>query len=716
MTFGVPLFLIATLAAAIPVVLHLISHQQAKQLPFSTLRFLQVSVEKTRRRRRVHDASLMLLRAAVLALIALGLARPTLTGLRSLLGGADSAAVIVLDNSASMGVVDRDRPCFQTAVAAATQVLDELGEGDEVALLVTGGPAFPETEKLSRTQDKVRQVLNQVQPSAERADLGGRIEQARELFKKSDASNRQIFVLSDMQNLSWDGLKEQVGQEASDGKKPELSIVLVDCSRAPKPNVAVTDVALESAVPVAGMPIEATVEVFNASPVVQQRHVELYVDGVREAGSPILNVPAEGRLRCDFSFVPKRSGLHRGEARLVGEDGSPLDDRRFFTIEVGQGIAVAVVKAARHEIPYLEDTFYVERALAPVGASGWAIQAKNLSAAELPTESLAPYKVVYLVNVPAPDEDTAERLRTYVASGGHLVWICGDNIEPEAYNRADQQAKGELLPAPLTDLRAAGAAEGRDSWAISTLDKDNRALGALVEPASLYQSVLVYKYVRLDTAKTPGLQVLGRLEGGDPILVERRVGQGSVMMLTTGAHVAWTNLPLRPIFLPLLLRLTFELLGAEHTRDAVLAGAPLTLPLESPRPTGVEVQPPSGALVRLPVDERSGNSFRFADTHQMGIYLVRLLKPGATEEVAFSVNVDAEEADAKKIEREELQTRFGTMPLVWAEDPDDLAGTFRLMREGKGLWDIFLWAVLIVLVGEGFFANRLGLGGKTVNR
>ena len=74
MTFAAPLFLIAALAAAIPVVLHMFNRRRAKELPFPTLRFLKISVEKTRRRKRIHDVLLMLLRAAVLLLIAAGLA------------------------------------------------------------------------------------------------------------------------------------------------------------------------------------------------------------------------------------------------------------------------------------------------------------------------------------------------------------------------------------------------------------------------------------------------------------------------------------------------------------------------------------------------------------------------------------------------------------------------------------------------------------------
>jgi hypothetical protein len=182
-------------------------------------------------------------------------------------------------------------------------------------------------------------------------------------------------------------------------------------------------------------------------------------------------------------------------------------------------------------------------------------------------------------------------------------------------------------------------------------------------------------------------------------------------MLATSGHVGWTNLPLRPIFLPLLVRLTFELAGAEQARHVALAGSPLVVQFEDQiRPGGVEIQPPSGATIRLQTQDEQGNRqsmFRYADTHEIGIYLLRLLEAVRPTQIAFSVNVDPEESDPAKIGREELEGRFGGTPLVWAEDPDDLSSTFKWLREGKSLWGTFMWAVLLILVGEAFVANRL---------
>jgi hypothetical protein len=736
MSFATPLFLLAAVAVAIPVVLHMINRQRAKELPFSTLRFLRVSVQKTRRKKQVHDLLLMVIRAAVLLLIAAGLAKPAVTKLSALWGGANSAVAIILDNSASMGMIDHDRPRFDTASAAALQILDELKDNDEAALFITGGPAYPELGKLYHSQEQIRQILTQSHVSYERADLANEVHKARSLLAKSTAPNKQIYVITDMQKVSWGTWKDDAGvKQAGSIKKEEetvngdistpgkestptlddetlrIPIIFIDCNRAPKPNVAVQGLELEAEVPVAGLPVKATVELLNTSSVSQQRVVELHVDGNKESSSPELGLPPGGRVKHDFLFTFKSGGLHRGEVRLVGDDGSKYDDRRFFDKQVDQSIPVALVKAQPHEIPYLDDAFYLENALSAGQSAGWAIRITTLLAGDLLSEPLSNYKVIFCVNLPAPNSDVAQRLRNYVAEGGNLVWIAGDDVNPEAYNQMNEQAQDQLLPAPLVDVRASGVGNNRDSWRINYIDKQYPALSRFVEPPSLYESVLVYKHVRMATAESAEARLLARLDDGEPLLVIRKVGGGNVLMLGTGVRVNWTNLPLRPIFLPLIARLTFELSGAEQEHHVALAGAPLVLKFEKAlQPIGVEVITPAGETMRLTtaaIEDNKGQIFRYANTHEIGIYLLRLLDVARAGPIAYAVNLDPEELEPAIIEREELQKSFGKTPLIFADNPDDLSATFALLREGKSLWGLFLTAVLVTLVFETFISNYL---------
>ena len=221
-------------------------------------------------------------------------------------------------------------------------------------------------------------------------------------------------------------------------------------------------------------------------------------------------------------------------------------------MEVDQGIPVAVVKPERHEIDYLEDSFYVERALGRGKQGSWAIRVTPLAAAQLPNEPLDNFKVIYLVNIPAPDDATAARLRAYVERGGNLFWMCGDNVKPEAYNQMNEKAQGALLPLPLLDVRAPAEGEHRDSWHIGFLDKKHPALAHLRRSALDLHLGAGLQACPHGPGKTGGgASILARLDDGEPLLAAKKIGSGTVTLLGTSGHVNWTNMPVRPIFRPL---------------------------------------------------------------------------------------------------------------------------------------------------------------------
>jgi len=209
MTFATPLFLIAMTAGLIPVILHMINRQKAQTLPFSTLRFLRLSNQRTRRRKYLHDYLLLLLRVAGLMLIAIGLAQPTINRFGNPLGKNTAATdvVLILDNSASMSKVDAGGSRWEAALRVCEQLLDQLGDGDSLALLLTCGPPRPEIERLHRNHEAVRQVLDECRPQSQRADLALRIQAAEKLLVDSPAPNKEILVVTDMQEISWQSLQ-----------------------------------------------------------------------------------------------------------------------------------------------------------------------------------------------------------------------------------------------------------------------------------------------------------------------------------------------------------------------------------------------------------------------------------------------------------------------------------------------------------------------------
>lgn len=717
MTFGAAAFLLAALAAIIPPILHLINRQRAKQLPFSTLRFLRISVQKTRRRRQIRDIFLMLVRMAVLIFIAVGLARPTLSKVRSLLGGTRAAVGIILDNSASMGWIDEGRPRFEAALTAANQILAHLNAGDEVALWVTSGPSFPELGRFDRQHDKVRQLIAQIGqrgPTYEKGELGPLIAQAREQLAQADAPQKYLFIITDNQMVAWEGAAANdevpgsgTGAQEPDHRLRDVPLIIIDCQRTPRPNVAIRKLTLHSVLPVAGVPMKVVLELFNASTVSQQRVAELYVNGTKIGTSPEVSLPPGESVSTEIMFILDRGGVHQGEVRLLGEDGARFDDRRFFTVEIEAAIPVALVIKQRHEIPYLNDSFYLEKALQPISGQTWSIRTTILTIDDLSTEPLSNYRILFLVNLPAVTQPVAEKLASFVDHGGRLVWIAGQEVDCAAYNAAHEAGGKKLLPAPLEAVISPNPAEKRDSWRVNWLDVQHPALAGFNEPPSLYQSILAYKYIRVDTTKEPDARVLMRLDGNaDPFLVERDIGTGKVLFLATSAHVDWTNFPLRPIFAPFFARLAFHLASGEKTQGEVVAGQPIVVPFQGQiPPTLVEIVPPSGSLVRLNLPQGQTREFRYPETHEIGVYQFRFLASVRPMQKAYAVNFEPDESDPAKADREWIEGRFPGTPIIFADNPEDLSGTFELLRHGRSLAELFLIMVLVGLVFETFVSN-----------
>ena len=92
------------IAAAAPIILHLLSLRRLPVVELSTFRFLFDTYVQQRRRLRLLEYLLLFLRVLFLLLLVLALMRPTQAKWSSLFGlGGGRAVSLVVDCSASMG-------------------------------------------------------------------------------------------------------------------------------------------------------------------------------------------------------------------------------------------------------------------------------------------------------------------------------------------------------------------------------------------------------------------------------------------------------------------------------------------------------------------------------------------------------------------------------------------------------------------------------------
>lgn len=118
-------------AVAVPIIIHLLNRRKFKTVTWAAMKFIKLSVDQNQRRMRIEDLILLLIRCALVVLLALALARPASKNAASdVLGQTKVTAFVILDNSYSMDLQGRDgKNAFEEARAAAQETLKALPSG-----------------------------------------------------------------------------------------------------------------------------------------------------------------------------------------------------------------------------------------------------------------------------------------------------------------------------------------------------------------------------------------------------------------------------------------------------------------------------------------------------------------------------------------------------------------------------------------------------------
>jgi hypothetical protein len=738
-----PGLLIGAALAAVPLLIHLLNRQRFKPLSWAAMRFVEAAYRKTRRRARLENLLLLLLRMGAIALLALAIARPYV-GPRSALSGLTESRrdlALILDASYSTGWRDGARTVFEREVERARELLSTLdgARGDRARLVVAA--RVPRLLSWRSPEEAIDLLETLGTPSDEALDLAyalGEVrEYAEELARGEGAQSLEVHLLSDLQRstfmpdlraaLAGGAAPAASGAESTPRlfeeldrlKELGLRLRVHDLGVAdPFPaNLSVSELRAQSRVLGPDQPVDLAVRIDNSG--ISGRNgvrVVLEVDGERRP-QRLVDVPGRGFVHVVFSETFRERGPHRVRA-LLESDALSVDDSRAAIVVVPPAVRVLLVNGAPSNDLARDEVGYLSAALEPARADDASLsqnapfEVRTVDPVRLAENDLdlGAVDVIWLANVENLLPRAVERLEARIAAGGALIVSLGDRADPLTYGTRLFRADGSgLLPAELVS-RSLIPREER-YWRIQDFEQGHPALAFFADERWKPLLTEMPFYGFFETRPLGDARVLARFDDAarSPALIERNFDRGRVFLWTSTIDADWTRMPESPRTLVPFLHELVRNAGTAQESDPNLgvggsyAGTveifPRKLALLSPdgarRAIVGEPQQLGPGVWRLP----SVNS-----TERAGMYEIEIEGRAG---LPFAVTLDARESDLARMNAGELSALH---PLL--EDAGTPGGTRHNedpQAEQKGeLWRLIAAAALACIVLDTLWAAWIG--------
>jgi uncharacterized membrane protein len=705
-----PWLLLATLGVAVPIAIHLLNRHRYRKVEWAAMELLRRSVRMRSRKLRIEDLLLLLLRCLAVLLLALAVARPTTKWLGAV-KKADVGAVIALDVSYSMTQKPGVESRFDRAIGRVREILAGLEPGNPVTLVLMGKRPRVALRNVGYDVQRLEQALREIAPLAEEVNVEYCLAEIEPLLREIKAPERELYLVTDGQATTWAGPSDKA-RLLLDELRGLGRVFIVTGAAGAEENLAITRLELTSGVLRQGQIVRYTTEVRNHGRRPQDNvEISLFADGTA-VDRQLIDRIAPGETASVPMYVPlTRAGDVRVEARL-GHDPLTVDNVRYAVAHVRQELRILCVDGDPYGRRYKTAADYIITALAPRqdAQSLASMKIDSASWLALPSKRLADYDVVILANVPDFPQEKLPALQEFLERGGGLLLFMGDNVNPDALNRRLRYRERPLLPAEVQSAVLAGGPADRTGGRPIDVELPDHPL---VRPLSFLPPELLsesrFRRFMSVNVHPEGRVLLKLAGGGEPILLERAIGRGKVLLFTSSADRKWNNAAINPLY-PILLQQAMTYLSRLPHERQMTVGQPVVLAFPG-RKVGSEftVTDPAGQTRHLRTALSDGQVIgKFGDTRRPGFYKVAL--DADVPPLMLGANLGADESDVKVLGEQGLRTAFSGMPVGILAEGRPVAGAVQEARVGRELWGILVLATLMVLICESLLAGTYAKG------
>jgi hypothetical protein len=664
MGFLTPWFLAGAALVGLPLYLHLLRRHTTTPRPFSSLMFFERRTQSSIRHRRLHYLLLLSLRLALLLLIVLAFANPYFKRSGVAAAGAKQL-LLVVDDSFSMRAGSR----LADAKAAAIDVLSSRTGGTRAQVAALGSRVEMLTQPI---QDPalLRAAVQEIQPGDSRSNFAELARAVRSLSESAHAPI-ELHFFSDLQKSSMPASFAELSLP------PGVSLVLHSVATSAQPNWAVESVRAPGRVwDTKKARVQATIAGYGTA--TATRTVSLAING-KKVASQTVEIPANGRANVEFQSLDVPYGFSRCEVRIDSADALPADDSYLFSVQRSDPQPALLV----HESGDTRSPVYFGSALGSAAESSFSFE--SLTPDRAAGASLSKYAFVVLADVGSMPAQLEIGLLHYVMGGGGVLVAAGTNTA----HLGDIPVSGEKIVA-VRDY-------SRDPAHYLTAGDVDASHPALAN-SERWSGAKFYYALAIDPGSD---RVLARLTDKTPVLLDKKIDEGHVLVLASGLDDLTSNLPVQPVFVPFVKQTALYLSGTTDRGASRIVDSDLELRTSKDQAVSVEIVDPAG---RRPLTLQEATTAESYPLKSNGFYEVRLAN-GRRDLIA--VNPDRRESNLEPVPEEDLALWRGASPAnASAQQATAASAGESEPAKPRSLWWYAMFLVLLAGIAESIVASR----------
>lgn len=729
-----PWMLAGLAGISLPIIAHLLSKKKYDVVQWGAMQFLELGRE-TRRRVRLEELLLLLLRIAIICLIVFAFARPWASGgfFKHLVSAQPRDVVIIIDGSFSMGWQDGVETPHQQAVDWAREFLNNLEAGDTVALIDARDQVRTVIERPTYDVEWVRDELRKLPPPSGTSNLAEACSRAVQILSQTTNFEREILVLSDRQARPWSTTDANRWLRFDDlldqpAVRPRVWYVDVTAEGPQERlNLTVGSLKLSRELTVTDFPVRISTSVRYSggnTPLVKRINLEVNGEVVPESALTVQLQP-DGEATIEFEHRFDSVGSYLVGVSVEG-DALPGDNLSLAAVDVKDALPVLLVDGDYRFDPTRSETFFAQTALTPgLGDRNW-VRADAVDVKDWKADELDRYQVVILANVERLSPDVIKSLQRFVENGGGLMFALGERCDVDHYNSTLNDS--HLLPVLLRKTNQAVVADlaenedrgiriAEESLELPWLKRFQIADASLTDARfDRWWGVdaMFKKKPEEDSLQTSEPISVARLTTGDPFLIASEYGRGRILVMTAPLDADWSTLPAKPDYVAFLHESIFYLAAAGLQRN-LLPGVPFIMPVDPDfDPDSHAFYDPSGEESPVTLEGSATRPVvRFTNTMLPGAYSLEQKPRGShpdTREM-FVVDFDRGESDLTPLDDSELNFLKAEDRMTKITSHDELRDELLTDNSQAELWRWMIFLFLGFLTFEVWMTRRLVQGG-----